>query len=66
MGFLNIKSKNAEDWIKDSGYQNVQLICPRCHIYMKKVHKKGITIDFCPKCRGMWLDNKEIDKLIRL
>jgi hypothetical protein len=66
MGFLNIKAKENKNLVKNSSYQNVPLICPRCHIYMKKVNKNGVTIDFCTKCRGMWLDDKEIDKLMTL
>jgi len=26
--------------------------------------KKGVEIDYCPKCRGVWLDRGEIDKII--
>jgi hypothetical protein len=26
--------------------------------------KQGIEIDYCPKCRGVWLDRGELDKLI--
>lgn len=40
--------------------------CPRCNINMKKVTKKGVTIDVCKKCHGMWLDDGEIDKLVML
>jgi uncharacterized protein len=25
--------------------------------------KKGITIDYCPECRGVWLDKGELEKL---
>jgi hypothetical protein len=51
---------------KDQGFQNTPLICPRCHIYMKKINKNGVTIDVCTRCKGMWLDNNEIDKLLEL
>lgn len=27
-------------------------------------HRDGIEIDYCPKCRGVWLDRGELDKLI--
>ncbi len=27
-------------------------------------HREGIEIDYCPKCRGVWLDRGELDKLI--
>jgi Zn-finger nucleic acid-binding protein len=26
--------------------------------------KQGIEIDYCPKCRGVWLDRGELDKII--
>lgn len=26
--------------------------------------KQGVEIDYCPKCRGVWLDRGELDKLI--
>ncbi len=26
--------------------------------------RQGIEIDFCPKCRGVWLDRGEIDKIV--
>jgi uncharacterized protein len=26
--------------------------------------RNGIEIDYCPKCRGVWLDRGELDKII--
>ena len=26
--------------------------------------RSGVEIDYCPKCRGVWLDRGEIDKII--
>jgi uncharacterized protein len=26
--------------------------------------KLGVEIDYCPKCRGVWLDKGELDKII--
>jgi Zn-finger nucleic acid-binding protein len=40
--------------------------CPRCNIDMVKKPipiAKDVTIDFCEKCRGIWLDNTEIDRI---
>ncbi|NTV24563.1 MAG: zf-TFIIB domain-containing protein [Nanoarchaeota archaeon] len=42
----------------------VALKCPRCNIDMKKIIKDKVEIDVCKKCRGMWLDDSEIEKLI--
>jgi hypothetical protein len=27
--------------------------------------RKGIEIDYCPKCRGVWLDRGELDKFVQ-
>ena len=27
--------------------------------------RQGVEIDYCPKCRGVWLDRGELDKLLR-
>jgi hypothetical protein len=26
--------------------------------------RQGVEIDFCPKCRGVWLDRGELDKIL--
>ncbi len=26
--------------------------------------RQGIEVDYCPRCRGVWLDRGELDKLI--
>ena len=39
--------------------------CPVCkdpHLVMTE--RQGIEIDYCPSCRGVWLDRGELDKLI--
>jgi Zn-finger nucleic acid-binding protein len=33
---------------------------------MKKVTKNKITIDICPNCNGMFLDDGEIEKLLKV
>jgi Zn-finger nucleic acid-binding protein len=37
--------------------------CPRCNVGMKLEDRLGVEIDKCPKCKGMWFDNNELDKL---
>jgi Zn-finger nucleic acid-binding protein len=27
-------------------------------------HRNGVEIDYCPDCRGIWLDRGELDKII--
>ena len=38
--------------------------CPLCNVTLQLAERQGIEIDFCPKCRGVWLDRGELDKLI--
>ncbi|GGB96331.1 hypothetical protein GCM10007205_02010 [Oxalicibacterium flavum] len=37
-------------------------ICKDMQLIMSDRH--GIEIDYCPNCRGVWLDRGELDKLI--
>jgi len=38
--------------------------CPNCNETLVMSDKQGIEIDYCPKCRGIWLDRGELDKII--
>jgi uncharacterized protein len=38
--------------------------CPVCNIALHLSERQGIEIDYCPQCRGVWLDRGELDKLI--
>ena len=42
------------------------LNCIHGHGPMTRINKKGIDIDFCPVCGGVWLDKGELEKLIEL
>lgn len=40
--------------------------CPNCvAIDLLMTERKGIEIDYCPNCRGVWLDRGELDKFIQ-
>ncbi|MCM2325686.1 MAG: zf-TFIIB domain-containing protein [Candidatus Woesearchaeota archaeon] len=43
-----------------------KLKCPRCDVFMKKIKKGAVVIDVCTACRGMWLDDNEIEKLVHM
>lgn len=38
--------------------------CPKCAIPLNMAERCGIEIDYCPQCRGVWLDRGELDKII--
>ena len=40
------------------------LICPACRVDLVMSERSGVEIDYCPKCRGVWLDRGELDKIL--
>jgi Zn-finger nucleic acid-binding protein len=38
--------------------------CPVCTVPLALSERQGVEIDYCPRCRGVWLDRGELDKLI--
>lgn len=37
-------------------------VCPDKELLM--VERQGIEVDYCPACRGVWLDRGELDRLL--
>ena len=38
--------------------------CPVDDATLVMTERNGVEIDYCPKCRGVWLDRGELDKII--
>ena len=39
--------------------------CPTCSdVVLVMSERQGVEIDYCPNCRGVWLDRGELDKII--
>jgi Zn-finger nucleic acid-binding protein len=38
--------------------------CPICNVDLLMAVRKEVEIDYCPTCRGIWLDRGELDKII--
>jgi uncharacterized protein len=38
--------------------------CPIDDTELRITDRQGIEIDYCPTCRGVWLDRGELDKII--
>ena len=38
--------------------------CPIDGSELRITERGGVEIDYCPKCRGVWLDRGELDKII--
>ena len=42
----------------------IAMKCPQCDVVLVIADRQGIEIDYCPQCRGVWLDRGELDKII--
>lgn len=40
------------------------MLCPLDRTPLTMSERQGIEIDYCPTCRGVWLDRGELDKII--
>ena len=40
------------------------ITCPSCGATMGVRDRHGVEIDQCPRCRGVWLDRGELDRII--
>lgn len=38
--------------------------CPIDNTDLKTAEREGVKIDYCPTCKGVWLDRGELDKII--
>ena len=39
--------------------------CPTCpDATLTMAERQGVEIDYCPQCRGVWLDRGELDKIL--
>src|SRR5687768_4050818 len=44
--------------------QAAGLLCPACRVALVMSERSGVEIDYCPECRGVWLDRGELDKIL--
>jgi Zn-finger nucleic acid-binding protein len=38
--------------------------CPQGHGLLLMTERQGVEVDYCPECRGVWLDRGELDKIV--
>lgn len=38
--------------------------CLTCNVALQMTERQGIEIDYCPRCRGVWIDRGELDRVI--
>jgi uncharacterized protein len=44
--------------------KGITVNCPTCNVELRLAERSGVEIDYCPQCRGVWLDRGELDKII--
>ena len=48
-----------------SKFKGITMKCPTCSdTPLVMAERQGVEIDYCPACRGIWLDRGELDKLL--
>ena len=40
------------------------MLCPIDGTQLVMTERSGVEIDYCPQCRGVWLDRGELDKIV--
>lgn len=40
------------------------MLCPTDGATLLMTERQGVEIDYCPTCRGVWLDRGELDKIV--
>ena len=40
--------------------------CPTCRVELRMADRQDVEVDYCPRCRGVWLDRGELERIIEL
>jgi Zn-finger nucleic acid-binding protein len=38
--------------------------CPVCNVQLMMADRQGVEVNYCPTCRGVWIDRGGLDKII--
>ncbi len=44
--------------------KNMLAVCPKCDVGLFVVRFKSVEVDYCERCRGVWLDTGEVERLM--
>ena len=56
--------RRARRLVPQVSTRRIPMLCPRCDGSLTVTQRDGVEIDMCPKCRGVWLDRGELEKII--
>jgi uncharacterized protein len=60
------KQKLMQEAEKQTLKERHYMRCPKCGMPLIEVDYKSIKIDECSNCKGIWLDNHELDAILKL
>ena len=60
------KQKNIQQQERERLKKLHHMRCPKCGIELIEIDYKGITIDRCSECDGVWLDAGEMESISKL
>jgi hypothetical protein len=60
------KQKNIQQQERERLKKLHHMRCPKCGMELIEIDYKGITIDRCSECDGVWLDAGELDTISKL
>lgn len=55
------RKEAAEKQRKDTHWMK----CPKCGFDLKEINYQSVMIDTCPECKGIWLDQGELELLVK-
>jgi uncharacterized protein len=47
-----------------NGPASRDLPCPTCKIDLAMMERDGVEVNFCPQCRGVWVDRFQLNKIV--
>lgn len=64
-------ARRDAEWLKEQrarldaerAAREAEMQCPRCHVPLGHRPYKGVSLDYCPSCHGVWLDAGELAML---
>jgi len=48
-----------------NGSEKASSLCPRCHVHLKGHFLEDASVEFCPKCGGMWISREDFTRSIK-
>jgi Zn-finger nucleic acid-binding protein len=42
----------------------VGMNCPTCNVELRMGDRFGVEVNYCPQCRGVWLERGALDKVV--